>query len=199
MQISEEVVPNWIGSSILLLLLLLLQAMNFVFRRCVKYIPLSLSTRTDFEHTGQVSTSVAVVGCAPYRREAVIKHDHVALVAQLMGAEDVIHAVDLEEFLHYLRSECVSCSSWAERELVPLSVWIRPYQVRHGPFVRDLAKAVYDLDLVYAVNAGRETAVYTEDLVVDDARQGEIVEHVRKVVPDGWVTVLAAALCVEAI
>lgn len=65
--------------------------------------------------------------------------------------------------------------------------------------MRDFAKAVDNLDLVYAVDAGRETTVYAEDLVVDDAGKGEVVEHVGKVVPDGWIAIFATAFGVEAI
>ena len=38
-----------------------------------------------------------------------------------------------------------------------------------------------------------------EDLVINDAGEGEVVEHIGKVVPDSSVAVLAAALCVEAV
>lgn len=38
-----------------------------------------------------------------------------------------------------------------------------------------------------------------EDAVVDDAGEGEVVEHVRKVVPDCCVAVFAAAFSVEAV
>jgi hypothetical protein len=65
--------------------------------------------------------------------------------------------------------------------------------------VRNLSEAVDDLDLINAMNAGRQTTVDAEDLVVDDAGEGEVVEHVGKVVPDSSVAVLAAALCIEAV
>lgn len=65
--------------------------------------------------------------------------------------------------------------------------------------MRDLAEAVYDLDLVDGMDRGREAAVHAEDTVVDDARQRQVVEHVGEVVPDGRVAVFAAAFCVEAV
>lgn len=36
-----------------------------------------------------------------------------------------------------------------------------------------------------------------EDLVVDDAGEGEVVEHVGEIVPDGRVAVFAATFSVE--
>ena len=65
--------------------------------------------------------------------------------------------------------------------------------------MRNLAEAVDDLDLIDAMDAGRQTTVDAEDLVVDDAGEGEVVEHVGEVVPDSSVAVLAAAFCVETV
>lgn len=63
----------------------------------------------------------------------------------------------------------------------------------------DLSEAVNDLDLINAMDAGRQTTVDAEDLVIDNAGEGEIVEHVGEVVPDSSVAVLAAAFGVEAV
>ena len=65
--------------------------------------------------------------------------------------------------------------------------------------MRYLSESVDYLDLVDAVDTGAQAAVYAEDLVVDDAGQAEVVEHVGEVVPDGRVAVFAAALGVEAV
>lgn len=65
--------------------------------------------------------------------------------------------------------------------------------------MRDLPEAVDDLDLINAMDAGRQTTVDAEDLVVDDAGEGEVVEHVGKVVPDSSIAVLAAAFGIEAV
>lgn len=43
------------------------------------------------------------------------------------------------------------------------------------------------------------TSMYTEDLVIDDGTQGEEVKHIREVVPDVRVSVLAGTLGIEAI
>ena len=62
-----------------------------------------------------------------------------------------------------------------------------------------LSEAVDDLDLIDGVYGGRQAAVDAEDLVVDDDRQGEEVEHICKVVPHVCVAILAGALGVEAV
>ena len=49
------------------------------------------------------------------------------------------------------------------------------------------------------MDARAQPAVHAEDLVVDDARQRQVVEHVGEVVPYRRVAVFAAALGVEAV
>lgn len=63
----------------------------------------------------------------------------------------------------------------------------------------DFLDAVKGSDVVESVNAGRQTAVQTEDLVVDKGGQGEVVEQVGKVFPDVGVAVFAQAFVVEAV
>lgn len=65
--------------------------------------------------------------------------------------------------------------------------------------MRNLSEAVDDLDLIDTMDARRQTTVDAEDLVVDDAGEGEVVEHVGEVVPDSSVAILAAAFCVETV
>lgn len=181
------------------MLVLLLDAVDFVLRSCIEDIPLSLSSRADLENTGLVSTSIAVVGSAPDSGQPVIEHDHVPFITELVSAENVCHRVDLEEFLDDLSAESVASSSWTQREFVSVGVGVAPDQVGHGAFVRDLPEAVDDLDLINAMDAGRQTTVDAEDLVVDDAGEGEVVEHVGEMVPDSSIAVLATAFGVEAV
>jgi uncharacterized protein (DUF305 family) len=57
--------------------------------------------------------------------------------------------------------------------------------------MRDFAETVDDLDLVNRMNARAETAMHTEDLIVDDTAQREVVEHIREVVPHCRVAVFS--------
>lgn len=65
--------------------------------------------------------------------------------------------------------------------------------------MRYLPEAVDDLDLVDGVYAGAQAAMNAEDLVVDDDRQREKVEHVREIMPYVRVAVFARTLGVEAV
>lgn len=65
--------------------------------------------------------------------------------------------------------------------------------------MRYLSESVDDFDLVYGVYAWTQPAVYAEDIVVDDDREGEVVKHVGEIVPDICVAVFSRTLGVEAV
>lgn len=116
-----------------------------------------------------------------------------------MCAENVCHGVDLEEFLDDLCAKGVTSSSWTQGKLIAVGVRITPDQVGHRTFVWDFSEAVDDLDLIDTMDARRQTAVDAEDLVVDNAGEGEVVEHVGEVMPDSGVAVLATTFGIEAV
>ena len=63
----------------------------------------------------------------------------------------------------------------------------------------NLSESVDNLNLVNAVDAWTEPSVDTEDTIVDDTGEREIVEHVGEMVPHGCVAVLSTALGIEAV
>lgn len=95
-------------------------------------------------------------------------------------------------------AECVSGTTGRYAPAAPV-VWVRPQQIAHGAFVRDFLDSVESPDVVEGINAGGETAVEAKDLVVDEGREGEVVEKVGEVLPDIGVAVFAEALVVEAV
>lgn len=89
----------------------------------------------------------------------------------------------------------------ATRRYAPAAavVGVGPEQIAHGAFVGDFLYAVQSADVVEGVDAGGEAAVETEDLVLDQCRQGEVVEEIGEVFPDGGVAVFAQAFVVETV
>jgi hypothetical protein len=65
--------------------------------------------------------------------------------------------------------------------------------------VRHLLDPVQSPDVIESVDAGGQTAVQAEDLVVDEGGEGQVVEEVGEVLPDVGVAVLAQTLVVEAV
>lgn len=171
--------------------------MGIVLRGGVKDIEEPFARVAHFKHTGEVPAAVAIVGGTPDGTETVIIEHLVSLLAQLMSAQDVGHAVDLEELADDLRAKGIPSAAGGEGELVALGVRVGPDEVGHGALVGDFAEAVDDLDLVDGVDGGGEAAVDAEDLVVDDDAEGQEVEHVGEVVPHVGVAVFARTLGVE--
>lgn len=62
-----------------------------------------------------------------------------------------------------------------------------------------LLYAIKRADVIERVDAGRQTAVETEDLVVDEGGEREIVEEVSEVLPDARIAIFAQALVIETI
>lgn len=54
-------------------------------------------------------------------------------------------------------------------------------------------------NIVERVDAGRQTSVQAEYLVVDQGGQRQVIEEIREVFPDIRITVLAQALVVETV
>lgn len=142
--------------------------MHIVLRRGVKDVEEPLALIADLEHARHVPAPVAVVRRAPDRAQPVVVQDLIALLTELVRAEDVGHFVDVQELLHYLCAKGVARAAWGQRELIPLGIRVTPHQICHWAFVRDLSEAVDDFDLVDAVYAGTQSAVHAEYLVVDD-------------------------------
>lgn len=171
--------------------------MDIIFRRRIEDIEIPFSGITDLEDAGHIPAPVAVIRRTPDGAQPVVVQYLIALLTQLMGSQDVRHAVHLEELADYLRPEGIPCPTRREGELVAFGVGIRPYQVGHGTFVRNLTESVDDLDLINGVDGRGETAVYAEDLVVDHHAQSQEIKHVGEIVPDVGVAVFPSTLGIE--
>lgn len=186
-------------SPVLGTLLLTFHAVHIILRRRIKHIENPLPVLCDLKDTSHVTAPVTIIRCAPYCAQLVVVQHLETLLAQLMRPQYMVHVVDLEKLPHNLRSKGVACAARAQTELVTLGIWIAPDQICHRSFMRYFSEAVDDLDLVDGVYGRRQTAVYAEDLVADDDGEGEVVEHVGEVMPNGCGAILAAAFCVETI
>lgn len=165
--------------------------MLFILRRRIKDIEEPLSRITDFQNRRQIPTSVTVIRRGPYCAEAIVVENLISFLTELVSAEDMRHAVYFQKLLDHLRSKCVSSSSGTQRKLISFRVGITPYQVCHWSLVRYFSESVDDFDLVYGVDAWTQPAVYAEDIVVDDDGEGQVVEHIREIMPDVCVAIFS--------
>jgi len=137
-----------------LLQILLLLPMFLIIWCGIKNVKPPLPTIIHLEYARQIPTPVAVIGRAPNGTQSVVVKHLVALLAELVRAQDVRHAVYGEEFFDYLRAEGIPCTSRGERKFVALGVGIGPDEVGHGAFVRDFAEPIDDFYLVDTVDGG---------------------------------------------
>lgn len=132
------------------------------------------------------------------RNDVAILRPIVALHDQLMGSCNKSQTVVVVERLGYILAKGVTCTTRRYSPATPV-VWVRPEQIAHGTFVWNLLNAVERPNIVQSVDAGRQTAVQTEDLIIDQGSERQVVEQVCKVFPDIRVAVLAETLVVETV
>ena len=65
--------------------------------------------------------------------------------------------------------------------------------------MRRLLDSIKLADLVQCVDAGRETAVQAEHLVLDDSGQGQVIKKLRELFPDVGVAVFPQTFIIKTI
>lgn len=115
-----------------------------------------------------------------------------------MGSRNERESVVVVERLRNILAESVTCTTRGYSPAASV-VGVRPQQVAHWALVWHFLDAVKRSDVIKRVDAWGQTAVQTEDLVVDEGGQGEVVEEVCEVLPDVCVSVLSETLVVEAV
>ena len=74
---------------------------------------------------------------------------------------------------------------------------VGPEQIAHGPLVGNLLEPVQGSDVVQGVDAGRESAMKTEDLTIHESCERKVVKQVGEVFPDVGIAVLPQAFIIE--
>ena len=78
-------------------------------------------------------------------------------------------------------------------------VRITPQQVAHGSFVGYLLDSIECADVIEGIDGRRQTAMETEDLIVDERGEREKVEEIGKELPHIGIPIFAETLIVEAV
>ncbi len=112
-----------------------------------------------------------------------------------MRAADEVEVVLAEELLNDVRAECEGDTTVGLTPANEALVGIGPKKVADETGVGDVAGTHDLLDLVHDGEFGREAAVAAEDLLVDDAGDGQAVEGVGEGLPE--LDVVAALALVE--
>lgn len=145
-----------------------------------------------------VTASVAVVWRGEDGDNITILGPVVTLHHQLVSSSHQCQAIVVVERFRDILSERVSSSSWRYSPSAAV-VWIGPEKIAHWTLVWNLLNAVQSSDVVQGIDGWGKSTVETEDLVVNESGEWEVVEEVGKVLPHVRVSVLAEALVVESV
>ena len=113
----------------------------------------------------------------------------VALHDQLMGSRNQSQTVVVVKGLANVLAKGVTCTSWAYSPAASI-VGVTPEQVAHRAFVGHFLDSVEGANVVKGIDTRGQTTVETENLVVDEGGERQVVEEVGKVLPDVGVAVL---------
>jgi hypothetical protein len=128
----------------------------------------------------------------PILRPVVPLHD------QLMSSRYQRQPVVVVERLGDVLTKRVPSSSRGDPPSASV-VGVGPEEIAHGAFVRHLLYAIERSNVIQRVDAGGETSVEAEDLVVDEGGERQIVEEVGEVFPHVRISIFPEALVVEAV
>ena len=115
---------------------------------------------------------------------------------QLVSPADELQVVVGEELCGHLGSEQPASSTGRDGPALHL-LRVGPDQVTESPLVRDLLISLNQPDLVQGPDLGRQAAVDTEDLAVDEGRDCEKIKDFATIFPDIAVPVLVLTLVIE--
>lgn len=151
----------------------------------------------DF-HDGRVIVELAaVVWGAEDRYELTTSEKLVSLFNDLVCST---HKVDIMFFAkspNDILSKNVGNASVVGRPAVDL-IRISPEQIAQDSLIRHVLWPVDSINLSKRAKLGRKTAVHAKDSLVDDGRDGQVVEHVAEFPPHADV-VSSLALVVKAV
>ena len=145
-----------------------------------------------------VPAPVAVVRRAKHRHHRLIVRPLVTVLHQLVRPGDHLQPVAVVELLGDVLTKRVTRAPGRDTPAAPV-VRVGPQQVTHRSLVRHLLRPRELPNVLQRVQRRTQAPVRAEDLILDDSREGQMVEHVRDVLPHVRVAVLAQALVVEAV
>lgn len=122
--------------------------------------------RVDSQKTSQIATAVAVVGSRPHSHDIfIIEQLLVSLVDQLMRAGNEGQSIVFVELVDHSRPEQPSNSSMILRPSLNL-LGVRPHEISEGALSGYFLHSIDLPNLVKGVNIGRESSVYTENVIL---------------------------------
>ena len=142
----------------------------FIFRCGFERIKVPRAIGPDLQYRREIAAPIAVVGGRPHCAQQIIVEHIVALHTQLVCAENMRHAITLQEMPHDRRAKRVAGTTGRESKILLIGLALRPTKVGHSTLMRDLAEPIENFDLVDVVDRRRQAAVDAENVVVHNHR-----------------------------
>ena len=152
----------------------------------------------NLHNGGLVTASVAVVGGGEDSDNVTLMSPVVAVHDELMGTGNPGQVIGVVELLRNVLAERVAGTTGGDAPTTSV-IGVGPEEIADRALMRSLLHAIELADLVEGVDTGRQTTVKTEHLVLNDGRQGKVVEQLSELLPHVSVAVLAKALIVETV
>ena len=137
-------------------------------------------------HNGRIIVKLAtIVRRREYRHQIAVREKFVALLDDLVRAANQVYLVLLAEFFDDRLAEDVGDTSFVVGPRWYI-IGISPEQVAQKSLIWRVLRLLNVVDLGQVVQVGRETAVHAHDSLIDDCRDGKIVEHGAEVAPQAY-------------
>ena len=153
----------------------------------------------NFQNRGNISASIAIIGCRPYSHKSLVEMVFSAFHHQLMCSGKTLKIVDFMEFIRDPLSKQVACSTRRELPTASNIFWIAPNQVTKGTLVRDLLISINSSDLIECANVWTQASMHTEDLLVYQGGQSKAIKALDTMSPYTRITILSETLIIKSI
>jgi hypothetical protein len=115
-----------------------------------------------------------------------------------MSPTNQINFVFPIEFFNDIATKQVTSTSWTHTPTCRV-IWVTPHQVTHGSIMWNFLFSIYRSYLIQGINRRAQPSMHTENFVVDDGRQSQIIKYTCTVPPHVYRAVLPKTLIIEPI
>ncbi len=157
-----------------------------------------LEVLINLHDCGLVTASVTVIRRRENRHDVLLVAPVISLHDELMRACDEGKTVVVVKLLRDVLAKGIASTAGGNTPAHAV-VRVRPQQIAHGTFVRDLLHAGLVHNVVEGVDGGGETTVETENLLLNQGSQRKVVEQIGEVLPHVRIAILSQALIIETI
>lgn len=124
-----------------------------------------------------------VIRCSEDCYQFPVPVELVPFLYDLMCATDQVYVEILQEFLNNVLAEGITDASLIFAPALDVRVGIGPQQIAKQALIRDFNGPFDADDICQILKVRAESAMHTDDLLVDNGTDGHNVEHIEEVLP----------------